>query len=75
MDPDEWFIQLDTLRNRVCQIDPVFEKKDVEIIAHIFDKLPAEYSQLITVMEGMPAITLLELKRRICLFYNRKFKS
>ena len=75
MDPDEWFIQIDTLRNRMSQIDPVFEKKDVEIIAHIIDKLPAEYSMLITVLEGMPAITLLDLKRRIRLFYNRKFKS
>ena len=74
-DPDEWFIQIDTIRNRMCQIDSSFDKKDVEIIAHIINKLPADYSEVITVVEGMSGITLTELKSKIRAFYKRKFKG
>ena len=52
-DPDEWFIKLDNIRNRMIQIDIDFEKKDAEVIAHIIDKLPGEYSEVITMVEGV----------------------
>ena len=52
-DPDEWFIKLDMIRNRMTQINSSFQKQDIEVIAHIIDKLPSEYSEVISVVEGM----------------------
>ena len=75
IDPDEWFIQLDLLRHRMTAIDPAFAKKDEELIAHIIANLPSEYSEVITVVEGMDKITLSEVKAKIRAFYKRKFKS
>jgi hypothetical protein len=74
-DPDEWFIKLDLIHHKITAIDSTFEKKDIEIVAHILDKLPAGYSEIITVVEGMPTITLSELKQKIRSFYKRKFKD
>ncbi len=52
-DPDEWFIKLDMIRNRLTQINSSFQKQNIEVIAHIIDKLPSEYSEVISVVEGM----------------------
>ena len=63
-------------RNRMTQINTSFQKQDIEVIVHIIDKLPSEYSEVITaVVEGMTAITLTELKNKIRAFYKRKFKT
>ena len=35
-DLDEWFIQLELLRNRMATIDFAYEKKDLEMIAHMY---------------------------------------
>ena len=43
-DPDEWFIKLDLLHDRMTQINSTFEKGDKEVIAHILIKLRLEYS-------------------------------
>ena len=74
-DPDELFIKLDNIRNRMIQIDIDFEKKDAEVIAHIIDKLPGEYSEVITMVEGVKNVTLTEIKAKIRAFYKRKFKT
>ena len=74
-DPDEWFIALDNIKNRMRQIDTSFEKKEVEVIAHMMNKLPKEYSEVITVIEGMGTITLSDLKSKLRAFYKRKFKD
>ena len=50
-DADELFIQIDILHKCMHQIDPPFEKKDIEIIAHIINKLPSNYSEMITVVK------------------------
>ena len=74
-DPDEWFIQLELLRNRMATIDSAYEKKDLEMIAHILDKLPKEYSEVVTMVEAMPSLTLEDLKAKIRAFFKRKFKN
>ena len=48
-EPDEWFIALNNIMNRMCQIDTLLEKKEVEVTAHMMNKLPKEYSEGITV--------------------------
>lgn len=74
-DPDEWFIKLDLIRNRMTQINAKFEKEDEEVIAHILNKLPAEYSEVVTNVEGMSSMTLRDVKAKIRAFYKRKFKD
>ena len=73
--PDEWFIALDTIRNRMCQIQASFEKKGVKGIVLIMNKLPKEYSEDIIVNEGIGTITLSDLKSKLHEFYKRKFKD
>ena len=46
-------------------IDPTFVKQDMEMIAHIIDKLPNEYSKVVTTVEGTKMITLPDLKLKI----------
>jgi hypothetical protein len=56
-------------------IDTKFTKQDEELMAHILDKLPLEYSEVITTVEGQTTLTLDDLKSKIRAFYKRKFKS
>ena len=71
-DPDTWFNKLDTLRNRMTQINPKYEKEDGEVIAHILRKLPSEYSDVVTAVEGMSSMTLRDIKTKIRAFHKRK---
>ena len=75
IDPEEWFIELDTISSKMMQIDESFGKKDAEMIAHIIDALPKGYSEVVTVVEGMSSLTLQELKAKIRAFYKRRFKN
>ena len=74
-DPDEWFIKLDLIRDRMTQINIKFEKEDEEVIAHILNKLPPEYSEVVTNVEGMSSMTLRDVKAKIRAFYKRKLKD
>ena len=73
-DPDEWFIELELLRTQMRLINTKFTKQDEELIAHILDKLPLEYSEVVTTVEGQTTMTLDDLKSKIRVFYKRKFK-
>ena len=74
-DPDEWFIKLDLIRDRMTQINAKFEKEDEEVIAHILNKLPSEYSEVVTSVEGLSSVTLRDIKAKIRAFYKRKFSG
>ena len=56
-------------------IDVKFTKSDEEIVAHIIDRLPKEYSEVVTVVEGMQNVNLQELKGKIRAFHKRRFKK
>ena len=47
----------------------------MEVIANIIDKLPVEYSEVVTVVEGMTTISLNKLKGKIRAFCKRKLKG
>ena len=74
-DPDEWFIKLDLLNTRMTMINSAFEKHDMEMIAHILNKLPNEYSKVVTSVEGLTSLTLSDLQSKIRAFWKRKFKG
>ena len=75
-DPDVWFIKLETIRSRLSCIDVKYAKADYEVVAHIVNKLPEEYSELVTLVEGMTTtITLVKLKSKIRTFSTRKLKD
>ncbi len=52
-----------------------FERKEREVIAHMINKLPNKYSDVITVVKDMSAISLSELKSKLRAFYKRKLKG
>ena len=56
-------------------INVKFIKQDEELIAHILNKLPTDYSEVITTVEGLTTMSLDDLKSKIRAFYKRKFKS
>ena len=74
-DPETWFIKPETLRNQMQMIDVKFTKSEEEIVAHIIDRLPKEYSEVVTVVEGMQNVNLQELKGKIRAFHKRRFKK
>ena len=76
-DPDFWFIRLETLKSRLAAIDPTkYTKEDYEMVAHVINKLPSEYSELITLVESMTTtVSLLDLKHMVRTFYARKLKD
>ena len=74
-DPDEWFIKLDLIRDWMTQINAKFEKEDEEVIAHILNKLPLEYSEVITSVKGLSSVTLRDIKAKNCAFYKQKFSG
>ncbi len=59
-DPDECFIKLNLIHHKIVAIDATYEKKEIELVAHIIDKLPIGYSAIITVVEVMSTIALPE---------------
>ena len=73
--PDAWFIKLDLLNSRMTMINSVFEKQDMELIAHILNKLPNEYSKVVTSVEGIMSLTLLDLQSKIHAFWKCKLKG
>jgi hypothetical protein len=75
-DPDLWFIRLETIRSRLSSIGVIYTKADYEMVAHIVNKLPDEYSELVTLVEGRTTtITLVDLKSKIRTFFARKLKD
>ena len=70
--PDTWFNKMDTLQNQMTQINPKYEKEDGEVIAHILCKLPSEYSDIDTAVEGMSSMTLRDIKAKIQAFHKHK---
>ena len=74
-DPDEWFIELNLIQSKMMAIDSSFEKKEMEVIANIIDKLPVVDSEVVTIVKAMTTISLNELKSKIRAFYKRKLKG
>ena len=57
-------------------IGAAYVKADYEMVAHVVNKLPEEYSELITLVEGTTTtITLVDLKSKVRTFYTRKLKD
>ncbi len=75
-DPDLWFIKLDVIRNCLTSIGTKYTKEDFELVAHVINKLPNEYSELITTIESLSTtITLVDLQSKVQAFYTRKLKD
>ena len=62
---EEWFIKLEVLRNKIKAIDASYAKQDMELIAHIMNSLPKEYSEVITTIEGSDDTTLDDVKAKL----------
>ena len=56
-------------------VNSAFEKQDMELIVHILNTLPNEYSKVVTSVEGIISLTLLDLQSKICVFWKCKFKE
>ncbi len=69
-DPDEWFIELELLCTQMKSINNKFAKEGVELIAHIIDKIPSDYSDVVTTVKVLLRWAN-NLKPKIWAFYKR----
>jgi hypothetical protein len=71
-DPDHWFDKLQYLQFRLGLIGTRISETDMA--AHILQRLPTVYSELVTNLEGLDrkSINLNDLKKRIRMYYKRK---
>ena len=58
--PDEWFDELDRLHQRLLQVKSLVDDEDM--IIHIMNHLPSEYSELITTLLSTPWISAPSVK-------------
>ena len=56
----------------MAQINPRYKKENIEIIEHILCKLNSEYSDIVTVVEGISCMTLCDIKEKIWAFHKCK---
>ncbi len=72
--PDEWFLKLDHLRNRLQAMKSSIQDEDY--VAHVLSNLMNEYSELVTVLEGdLEGLAIQKLRERVRCFYRRKQRS
>ena len=75
-DPEVWFQDLDYICTRMANIDPAYNKSEIELKAFILSKLPEEYSQVVTKeTKTFKTATLNQIQTSIIKFYKRKFKE
>jgi hypothetical protein len=70
--PDKWFDELDRLRQRLIQVNSPVDDED--LIIHIMNHLPNEYSELTTTLHAVDFSILnhIELQQKIRAYYKRK---
>ncbi len=62
-DPDDWFMEMDHLRNRLQAMGS--KVQDEDYVAHVLTNLTAEYSELVTVLEGdLEGLTIQKLREK-----------
>ncbi len=72
-EPDDWFMEMDHLRNRLQAMESIIQDEDY--VAHVLTNLTNEYSELVTVLEGdLEDLTIQKLRERVGSFYRRKQK-
>jgi hypothetical protein len=70
-DPDEWFTELEYLKQRLKGVKVNIEES--ELIAHILNNLPNNYSELVTSVEGdVDKLKMKTLRESVRAFYRRK---
>ena len=74
-DLEEWFIKLEILRTKIKVIDASYEKQDMEVVSHILNSLPIEYSEVVTSIEGSDNLELADVKAKLRAFYQRRMKT
>ena len=72
---EEWFIKLELLQMKIKIIDASYAKQDMELVAHILNSLPKEYSEVVTNIEGSDDLTLADVKAKLRSFYQRRMKE
>jgi len=71
--PDDWFDELEHLRQRLTQVNSPVDDEDLMI--HILNHLPDEYSELTTALHAIDFGTLFDLQQKIRAFYKRKLDN
>ncbi len=62
-DPDDWFMEMDHLRNQLQAMGS--KVQDEDYVAHVLTNLTAEYSELVTVLEGdLEGLTIQKLREK-----------
>ena len=74
-DPVEWFVKLDSINEKLGNIEEQYQKKDYEMKAHLLGNLPAEYSDVKTKISGKEKeYTVTAIEKEIRNKWKRDFK-
>ena len=71
---EEWFIKLDLLQMLIKIIATSYTKQDMELVAHILNSLPRQYSEVVTNIEGLNNLALVDVKAKLRLFNQQRMK-
>ena len=64
VDPDQWFIEFDSICEKLANMDYQYRKKDYEIKAHILGNLPAGYEDVQTKLSGQEScLSVMEIEQ------------
>ena len=56
-------------------IDASHAKQDMEVVSHIINNLPKEYSEVVTTIEGINNLTLADINAKLQAFYKLRLKD
>ena len=76
VDPDKWFIEIDSICEKLSNIDNLYRKKDYEIKAHLLGNLPSGYEDVQTKLSGQEGhLSVMEIEKEICDKWKRSYKD
>ncbi len=74
IDPDIWFLKIDSINTQFKSIDKDYEKKDYEMKAHLLGNLPTGYEDVKAKISGKESEhTVREIERHISKKWKRDF--
>ena len=76
IDPDKWFIELDSINEKLASINEQYKKKDYEVKAHLLGNLPDGYEDVQTKLSGEEGrLSVTDIEKEIADKWKRAYKD
>jgi hypothetical protein len=76
-DPSKWFLELDTINDKLTQINSNYRRQDYEVKGHILSNLPDGYKYFVQthLQSSSATMSVREVETQILLKYQREFEK